>query len=274
MITRGAHNPGQDRTSTAQDREAISPRKSYILDMDGVLISGRTVIPGAKEFIQKLKTQGIKFLVLTNNSMYTPGDLSHRLRMLGLDIPPEIIFTSALATARFLQSQRPHGTAFVIGESGLTTAIHDVGYVITDVKPDYVVLGETQYYNMEMITKAMRLVAEGIAFIATNPDPTGPSEAGITPACGAMAALIEKATGVSPFFVGKPNPLMIRMALNYLDVHSENTITVGDRMWIPTLSPEWRAVWRPSWCSAVSRGANKWHVTHIARRASWTPSLT
>lgn len=230
MITRGAHNPGQDRTSTAQDREAISPRKSYILDMDGVLISGRTVIPGAKEFIQKLKTQGIKFLVLTNNSMYTPGDLSHRLRMLGLDIPPEIIFTSALATARFLQSQRPHGTAFVIGESGLTTAIHDVGYVITDVKPDYVVLGETQYYNMEMITKAMRLVAEGIAFIATNSDPTGPSEAGITPACGAMAALIEKATGVSPFFVGKPNPLMIRMALNYLDMHSENTITVGDRM--------------------------------------------
>jgi len=230
MITRGAHNPGQDRISTAQDRESMSPPRSYILDMDGVLISGRTVIPGAKEFIQKLKTQGIKFLVLTNNSMYTPGDLSHRLRMLGLDIPPEIIFTSALATARFLQSQRPHGTAFVIGESGLTTAIHDVGYVITDVKPDYVVLGETQYYNMEMITKAMRLVAEGVAFIATNPDPTGPSEAGITPACGAMAALIEKATGVSPFFVGKPNPLMIRMALNYLDVHSENTIMVGDRM--------------------------------------------
>jgi NagD protein len=210
--------------------EAMPPRKSYILDMDGVLISGRMVIPGAKEFIQKLKTQGIKFLVLTNNSMYTPGDLSHRLRTLGLDIPPEIIFTSALATARFLKSQRPHGTAFVIGESGLTTAIHDVGYVITDVKPDYVVLGETQYYNMEMITKAMRLVAEGVAFIATNPDPTGPSETGITPACGAMAALIEKATGVSPFFVGKPNPLMIRMALNYLDVHSENTIMVGDRM--------------------------------------------
>jgi NagD protein len=229
-MTREAHNPGQDQTSTAPDMEAMPPRKSYILDMDGVLISGRMVIPGAKEFIQKLKTQGIKFLVLTNNSMYTPGDLSHRLRTLGLDIPPEIIFTSALATARFLKSQRPHGTAFVIGESGLTTAIHDVGYVITDVKPDYVVLGETQYYNMEMITKAMRLVAEGVAFIATNPDPTGPSETGITPACGAMAALIEKATGVSPFFVGKPNPLMIRMALNYLDVHSENTIMVGDRM--------------------------------------------
>ncbi|MGQ9502460.1 MAG: HAD-IIA family hydrolase [Anaerolineae bacterium] len=198
--------------------------------MDGVLISGRTAIPGAKEFIQKLRMRGIKFLVLTNNSMYTPGDLSHRLRMSGLDIPPEIIFTSALATARFLKSQRPYGTAFVIGESGLTTAIHDIGYVITDVKPDYVVLGETQYYNMEMITKAMRLVAEGVAFIATNPDPTGPTETGIAPACGAMAALIEKATGVSPFFVGKPNPLMIRMALNYLDMHSETTIMVGDRM--------------------------------------------
>lgn len=230
MTSAGAHDPKPNETRSAQDEKAISLPKSYILDMDGVLISGRTMIPGAKEFIQKLKTRGIKFLVLTNNSMYTPGDLSHRLRMLGLDIPPEGIFTSALATAHFLKSQKPHGTAFVIGESGLTTAIHDIGYVITDVRPDYVVLGETQSYNMEMITKAMRLVAEGVAFIATNPDPTGPTETGIAPACGAMAALIERATGVSPFFVGKPNPLMIRMALNYLDVHSENTIMVGDRM--------------------------------------------
>jgi NagD protein len=204
--------------------------KSYILDMDGVLVSGRTMIPGAGEFIERLMAQGVGFLVLTNNSMYTPGDLAHRLRSIGLAIPADRIFTSALATARFLKSQQPEGTAFVIGESGLTTAIHDIGYVITDTRPDCVVLGETQNYNMQVITRAMRLVAEGVAFIATNPDPTGPSEGGMAPACGAMAALIEKATGVSPFFIGKPNPLMMRMALNYLDAHSESAVMVGDRM--------------------------------------------
>jgi NagD protein len=208
----------------------VSSSKRYILDMDGVLVSGRTLIPGAAEFIARLKAQRIEYLVLTNNSMYSPGDLAHRLHAAGLDIPAERIFTSALAMARFLKSQRPHGTAYVIGESGLTTAIHEIGYVITDTLPDYVVLGETQYYNMEMITRAMRLVADGVAFVATNPDPTGPTETGIAPACGAMAALIERATGVAPFYVGKPNPLMMRMALNYLDAHSEDTIMVGDRM--------------------------------------------
>ncbi len=208
----------------------MHPLKSYILDMDGVLVSGRTMIPGADEFVERLKARDIEFLVLTNNSMYTPGDLSHRLRIMGLDIPASRIFTSALATAHFLKSQRPEGTAYVVGESGLTTAIHDVGYVITDASPDYVVLGETQFYNMEIITHAMRLVADGVAFIATNPDPTGPSEGGIAPACGAMAALIEKATGVGPFYIGKPNPLMMRTALNYLDAHSESTVMVGDRM--------------------------------------------
>ena len=208
----------------------MQPPKSYILDMDGVLVSGRTMIPGADGFIKRLEKRSARYLVLTNNPIYTPGDLAHRLRTLGLDIPAERIFTSARATARFLKRQRPNGTAFVVGESGLTTAIHDAGYVITDTNPDYVVLGETLSYTMELITKAMRLVADGARFIATNPDPTGPSEAGITPACGAMAALIERATGVSPFFVGKPNPLMMRTALNYLDVHSEDTVMVGDRM--------------------------------------------
>jgi len=135
-----------------------------------------------------------------------------------------------MATARFLQSQKPHGTAFVIGESGLTEAIHKVDYVITDHDPDYVVLGETRSYNLEMITRAIRLVVDGAHFIATNPDPVGPSEGGIAPACGAMAALIERATGKAPFFVGKPNPLMMRNALNYLGVHSENTTMIGDRM--------------------------------------------
>ncbi|TEU11387.1 MAG: TIGR01457 family HAD-type hydrolase [Anaerolineales bacterium] len=204
--------------------------KSYLIDMDGVLISGRTIIPGADRFIEQLKARGLEYLVLTNNSMHTPRDLAHRLQAVGLDIPAERIFTSAMATAYFLQSQKPNGTAFVIGESGLTDAIHSVGYIITDRDPDYVVLGETYSYNLALITKAIRLVADGARFIATNPDPSGPSESGLVPACGAMAALIETASGVSPFFVGKPNPWMMRSALNYLDVHSENTVMIGDRM--------------------------------------------
>lgn len=204
--------------------------KNYLIDMDGVLVSGRTIIPGADQFIARLQASGAEFLVLTNNPLYTPGDLAHRFKLIGLDIPAERIFTSAMATARFLRSQKANATAFVIGESGLTAPIHEVGYVITDTDPDYVVLGETHSYNLEQITKAIRLVAAGAHFIATNPDPSGPGEGGIVPACGAMAALIERATGVAPFFVGKPNPLMMRMALNYLDIHSEDTVMVGDRM--------------------------------------------
>ena len=204
--------------------------KSYLIDMDGVLLSGSTIIPGADRFIEQLQAREIEYLVLTNNPMYTPGDLAHRFQSIGLDVPAERIFTSALATALFLQSQQSNGTAFVIGESGLTEAIHGVGYVITDQNPNYVVLGETHTYNLEFITKAIRLIAGGARFIATNPDPSGPSERGLVPACGAMAALIETASGVSPFFVGKPNPLMMRTALNYLDVHSEDTVMVGDRM--------------------------------------------
>ena len=204
--------------------------KSYLIDMDGVLVSGRTIIPEADRFIEQLKARGLEYLVLTNNSIHTPRDLAHRLQAVSLDIPAGRIFTSAMATAHFLQSQKPNGTAFVIGESGLTEAIHSVGYIITDRDPDYVVLGETYSYNLALITKATRLVAGGARFIATNPDPSGPSESGLVPACGAMAALIETASGVSPFFVGKPNPWMMRSALNYLDVHSENTVMIGDRM--------------------------------------------
>ena len=208
----------------------MKPPRSYLIDMDGVLISGRTIIPGADQFIERLKARRAEYLVLTNNPIYTPGDLAHLLHTIGLDVPAERIFTSAMATARFLQSQKPNGTAFVIGESGLTDAIHSADYVITDHDPDYVVLGETQAYNLELITRAVRLIADGARFIATNPDPAGPSEGGLVPACGAMAALIETASGVSPFFIGKPNPLMMRTALNYLDVHSENTVMIGDRM--------------------------------------------
>lgn len=198
--------------------------------MDGVLVRGRELIPGADKFIQKLQKLKKEYLVLTNNPLYTTRDLAHRLQTSGLDIPPERIFTSAQATAQFLYSQRPNGKAFVIGESGLTDAIYAIDYVITDIDPDYVVLGETNAYNYEVITKAVRLIEEGARFIATNPDVSGPSEQGTVPACGAMAALIEKATGKAPFFVGKPNPWMMRSALNYLDVHSEDTAMVGDRM--------------------------------------------
>ena len=205
--------------------------KNFIIDMDGVLVQGNRIIPGADQFINRLREQGRKFLLLTNNPVYTPRDLAHRLQATGLQIEENQIFTSALATAAFLHQQRPDGKAFVLGESGLTEAVHDIGYIITDVEPDYVVLGETLAYDFQMIKKAIRLIHDsGARFIATNPDASGPSENGLVPACGAMASLIEKATGISPFFVGKPNALMMRTALNYLNVHSENTIMVGDRM--------------------------------------------
>ena len=204
--------------------------KNYLIDMDGVLVTGVNLVPGAEKFVARLKQRDAKYLVLTNNPRYTPGDLAHRLAWIGLEIPSERIFTSALATARFLHSQRPGSTAFVIGESGLTDAIHDAGYFITDHNPEYVVLGETNSIDFEQITKAIRMVSAGAHFIATNPDPAGPAEDGLVPACGAMAALIERASGVSPFFVGKPNPLMMRLALNYLGAHSEQTVMIGDRM--------------------------------------------
>lgn len=177
--------------------------KHFITDMDGVLIKGRQIIPGADRFIARLEELGREYLVLTNNSLYAPRDLAHRLQSIGLEIPTERLFTSAMATASFLHSQRSEGTAFVIGESGLTQAVHDVGYVITDIDPDYVVLGETENYHYETITKAIRLIGAGARFIATNPDVSGPTESGIVPGCGAMAALIEKATGRIPFFSGE-----------------------------------------------------------------------
>ena len=208
----------------------MEEKKNSLIDMDGVLVHGKKIIPGADIFIESLKKNDIKFLVLTNNSIYTQVDLAHRLQNTGIDIDAEHIFTSALATANFMSAQKENGSAFVIGESGLNVAIHNIGYIMTDENPDFVVLGETFDYNFRQVTKAVRLIMEGASFIATNPDPTGPSESGITPACGAMAALIEKASGRSPFYCGKPSPFMMRSALNYLGVHSENTIMLGDRM--------------------------------------------
>src|SRR6201994_4730938 len=202
---------------------------SWLMDMDGVLVHEEQAIPGADEFVARLRRRGLRYLVLTNNSIYTPRDLSARLRTSGIDVPEERIWTSALATARFLDDQRPGGSAFVIGEAGLTTALHNAGYTLTERDPDYVVLGETRTYSFERITQAIRLLERGARFIATNPDPTGPSPAGSLPATGAVAALITRATGRDPYFVGKPNPLMMRSALNAIDAHSETAAMIGDR---------------------------------------------
>ncbi len=204
--------------------------RNYICDMDGVLVFGSQPIPGANDFIKRLQTAGAKFLVLTNNSLYTQRDLHVRLMRIGLDVPPGAIYTSALATAQFLATQQAGGSAYVIGEAGLTTALHDAGYIITDQNPDYVVLGETLSYSFERITQAMRFVAAGARFIATNPDVAGPGEGGMVPATGAVAALISAATGVQPYYIGKPNPLIMRTALRTLDAHSEDSVMIGDRM--------------------------------------------
>jgi NagD protein len=204
--------------------------KSWLMDMDGVLVREEHAIPGAAEFLRRLRETGTPFLLLTNNSMYTARDLAARLRTSGIDVPEESIWTSALATARFLADQRPGGSAFVIGESGLTTALHEAGYTLTETSPDYVVLGETRTYSFERIARAIRLIGDGARFIATNPDNVGPSPNGPLPATGSVAALISRATGVEPYFVGKPNPLMMRSALNAIEAHSESTAMIGDRM--------------------------------------------
>jgi NagD protein len=206
------------------------PIQTWLTDMDGVLVHEEVPIPGAAEFLEALKHSGLPFLVLTNNSIFTPRDLRARLLNSGIDVPENAIWTSALATAKFLDDQRPGGTAYVVGESGLTTALYDIGYVMTDRDPDYVVLGETRTYSFEAITKAIRLIENGARFIATNPDPSGPSQLGTLPATGSVAALISTATGRQPYFIGKPNPLMMRSALNRLEAHSESTVIVGDRM--------------------------------------------
>ncbi|MQY13944.1 Dihydroxyacetone phosphatase [Streptomyces sp. RB5] len=206
------------------------PIDSWLTDMDGVLMHEGVPVPGADAFIKKLRDSGKPFLVLTNNSMYTARDLHARLNRIGLDVPVANIWTSALATAKFLDSQHPGGTAYVIGEAGLTTALHDAGCVMTDQDPDFVILGETRTYSFEALTKAIRLIDAGARFIATNPDNTGPSPQGALPATGSVAALITKATGKEPYFVGKPNPLMMRTGLNVIGAHSETSAMIGDRM--------------------------------------------
>lgn len=204
--------------------------KNWLTDMDGVLVHEGDALPGADTFINRLQEHEIPFLVFTNNSIFTPRDLSARLKNTGLDVPEENIWTSALATAEFLASQGDSRRAFVLGEAGLTTALHEAGFIMTSSSPDFVVLGETRTYSFEALTQAIRLIDKGARFIATNPDVTGPAPEGAIPATGAIAAMITAATKKKPYYVGKPNPVMLRKALNRINAHSEETALVGDRM--------------------------------------------
>lgn len=220
-------HPATTRPSSAPGVASI---ECWLTDMDGVLVHEGLALPGAAAFLDALRTRRRRFLVLTNNSIFTARDLCARLAASGLNVPEEAIWTSALATAQFLADQHPGGSAYVIGEAGLTTALHEIGYVLTDTRPDYVVLGETRTYSFEAITRAIRLIEAGARFIATNPDPTGPSAEGPLPACGAVAALITRATGRTPYVIGKPNPMMFRSAMKQIQAHSQSTAMIGDRM--------------------------------------------
>ncbi len=210
--------------------ENIQQKKTFLIDMDGVLVHGERAIPGAVDFINSLKEGGHRFLILTNNSRYTPLDLQHRLKTVGLQVEVNNLFNSAMATANFVQSQKPGGSAYVLGGTGLYHALNDVGIALTDYNPDFVILGETESISYDKIIRATQLIKAGIPFIATNPDSANPTESGVIPACGAVAALLEKATGYKPYFVGKPNPLIMRLALRFIGEHSENAIMVGDNM--------------------------------------------
>lgn len=205
--------------------------KNVISDMDGVIYRGKKVVDGAKEFIQNMRDKGIKFLFLTNNSEQTPLDLLRKLDSMGITgLTEENFITSAMATATFLANQKPGGTVYVIGGGGLINELYKAGFSISENNPDYVVVGKTKNYNFEVIKKAVDLINKGAKFIATNPDVTDPIENGFEPACGALIAPIETATGKKPFIVGKPNALMMTIAKRKLGAHSEETLMIGDRM--------------------------------------------
>jgi NagD protein len=231
MTTIRSVTPHNLRLRPTVGRVSDRPKPAaWLTDMDGVLIHEGVPIPGAPEFVRRIRELEMPFLVLTNNSIFTRRDLSDRLAGMGIEVPEENLWTSAVATAKFLSDQQPNGRAYVIGEAGLTTALHEAGYVLTDAAPDYVVLGETRTYSFEAITTAIRLILDGARFVATNPDPTGPSAQGPLPATGAVAAMITRATEREAYYVGKPNPVMMRAGLNAIGAHSESSAMVGDRM--------------------------------------------
>lgn len=205
-------------------------RKGYLIDMDGVIYRGSELIPGAAEFIRRLRELDVPFLFLTNNSQRTRRDVATKLQRMGIDVEERHVYTCAMATARFLAHQKPGGTAFVIGEGGLLQALHANGYAIVDTVPDYVVVGEGRMITFESMEKAVRMVFAGAKLISTNPDPNCPTSEGIRPGCGAIASMIEKATGVSSFTVGKPSPIMMRAARKELGLTAEETVMIGDTM--------------------------------------------
>ena len=210
--------------------DQLRQKKGFICDMDGVIYHGNRLLPGVKQFVDWLYREEKNFLFLTNSSERSPKELQQKLRRMGLDVDESHFYTSALATARFISSQAPGCSAYVIGGAGLIMALHDEGITMNDVDPDYVIIGEGNSYNYENILRAVRLVLKGARLIGTNSDLTGPSEDGIIPACRAMIAPIEMATGQSAYFVGKPNPLMMRTGLRMLQCHSAEAVMVGDRM--------------------------------------------
>lgn len=210
--------------------DKLKQRRGFICDMDGVIYHGNRLLPGAKEFVDWLHREEKQYLFLTNSSERSPRELRQKLQRLGIEVAEEHFYTSALATAAFLASQCPGGSVYVIGEAGLINALYNAGLSINDVSPDYVVVGETRSYSFEKVEQAINLVLHGAKLIGTNPDVTGPVERGITPACGALIAPIQLATGMKPYFVGKPNPLMMRSALKQLGVRREEAFIIGDRM--------------------------------------------
>jgi NagD protein len=220
----------QAATAAAASLERIRSKPAFICDMDGVLYHGNRLLPGAGQFISWLKKEGKSYLFLTNSSERSPRELQQKLSRLGVEVEADHFYTSALATAAFLASQKPDGSAYVIGEAGLINALYEAGYTMNDVNPDYVVVGESRNYNMETIFHAVSLVRAGARLIGTNPDLTGPVEKGIVPATGALIMPIALASEVEPYFIGKPNPLMMRTALKRLQARREDTIIIGDRM--------------------------------------------
>jgi NagD protein len=208
----------------------IRSKSAFIIDMDGVIYHGNQILKGAAEFVEWLIVNNKAFLFLTNSSERSPLELSQKLARLGIEVDPNHFYTSALATAAFLATQRPGGSAYVIGEPGLIQALYDAGFTMNNVNPDYVVVGEGRGYSLEALERAVTLIGRGARLIGTNPDLTGPVEGGIVPACGALVAPIELATNTKAYFVGKPNPLMMRHGLRRLNAQREDTIIVGDRM--------------------------------------------
>ena len=208
----------------------LSTRKGFLIDMDGVIYRSHELIPGAAEFIASLRRLKIPFMFLTNNSQRTRRDVAMKLSRMGVPVEDKHIFTCAMATARFLAGQKPNGTAYVIGEGGLLNALHSNGYAIVDKSPDYVVVGEGRTLSFEMLEQAVQMVLDGAKLIATNLDPNCPTLAGTRPGCGAIVSLIEKATGIQAFSVGKPSPVMMRQARKELGMATSETIMIGDTM--------------------------------------------